>query len=171
MAQAIEKTPSHDNHFTITPPGSAAATAINSPPAALPALPDASPPISPTGANLAAAVTAMQQSGESTATLRLDPPGLGNLTIYLNLGQNNAVNILFVAAVPQTAQIIANHLNDLRQAMDHSGLSLGNTQIGSGNTGAGSNANQQYQPRQPQTALQPAPPAADASPTGIRAYA
>lgn len=113
------------------PASAAASTAATAPSQASPT----ALPITPNSANLAAAITAMHQSGQTTATLRLDPPGLGNLTIHLGLGQENAVNVQFITAVPQTTQIIANHLNDLRQAMESAGIALGNTQIGGGNAG------------------------------------
>lgn len=127
-------------------PTTTAAAPLSPPP---PLASATAPLITPDSANLAAAITAMHQSGQASATLRLDPPGLGNLTIHLGLGQENAVNVQFITAVPQTTQIIANHLNDLRQAMENAGIALGNTQIGGGNAGQHPGGNPNGNPTSP----------------------
>jgi flagellar hook-length control protein FliK len=98
------------------------------------------PAVPATATALAASVMAMSQSGQSTAVLRLDPPGLGSLSIHIALTANATVNVVFVPSVPQTAQLIHSALPDLHHAMASAGLSLGETQVGGG---AGGNPNGQ----------------------------
>ena len=89
---------------------------------------------------LAATIVAMQRAGNTTTTLRLDPPGLGELAVHISLSQSNQVNVQLIPSVPQTAQLLNANLMDLRHAMTAAGLTLGQTQVG-GN-GAGGNAPQ-----------------------------
>jgi flagellar hook-length control protein FliK len=84
---------------------------------------------------MAASVVAMYRSGQSSLVLRLDPPGLGAVSVHLALGSNANVNVLFVPTVAQTAHLLQTGLNDLRQAMAASGLTLGQAQIGGGASG------------------------------------
>jgi flagellar hook-length control protein FliK len=103
------------------------------------------PPTAATPAALAATITAMHQSGAHTTTLRLDPPGLGDLSVHVALGQNGQVNVLFVPSVAQTGQLLNSGMDGLRQAMAASGLSLGHASVGGqggGNQSANQNANQ-----------------------------
>jgi flagellar hook-length control protein FliK len=79
---------------------------------------------------LAATVTAMHQSGQSGAVLRLDPPGLGNLSVHVALGQQGQVNVLFVPDSAAGAQALQSGLGGLAQSMAQSGLSLGQAQVG-----------------------------------------
>jgi flagellar hook-length control protein FliK len=79
----------------------------------------------------------MYRSGQSSLVLRLDPPGLGAVSVHLALGGNADVNVLFVPAVAQTAHLLQTSLPDLRQAMATSGLTLGQAQIGGGASGGG----------------------------------
>jgi flagellar hook-length control protein FliK len=81
---------------------------------------------------LAATVTAMQQGGQNTAILRLDPPDLGSLSIHVTLGQAGAVNVAFVPTTPQAAQILHVGLDSFRQSMAASGLTLGQAEVSSG---------------------------------------
>lgn len=105
-----------------------------------PLMPSQSHAIPATATALAASVVAMAQSGQSTSVLRLDPPGLGALSIHIALTANATVNVVFVPSVPQTAQMIHSALPDLHHAMASAGLSLGEAQVGGG---TGGNANGQ----------------------------
>jgi flagellar hook-length control protein FliK len=84
---------------------------------------------------LAAAIVAMQRSGNNTATLRLDPPGLGELAVHISLSQSAQVNVQLIPSVPQTAQLLNANLMDLRHAMTAAGLTLGQAQVGGNGTG------------------------------------
>jgi flagellar hook-length control protein FliK len=115
---------------------SASGTAGVSPSAA----PAAATPLGNTPATpdaMAASIVAMYRSGQSSLVLRLDPPGLGAVSVHLALGGNADVNVLFVPAVAQTAHLLQTSLPDLRQAMATSGLTLGQAQIGGGASGGG----------------------------------
>jgi flagellar hook-length control protein FliK len=97
-------------------------TATATAPGYVPATPDA----------MAASIVAMYRSGQSSLVLRLDPPGLGPVSVHVALGTNSDVNVLFVPAVAQTAHLLQAGLVDLRHAMAASGLTLGQAQIGGG---------------------------------------
>jgi flagellar hook-length control protein FliK len=84
---------------------------------------------------LAASIIAMCRQGQSSLILRLDPPGLGALSVHVALGSNADVNVLFLPTIAQTAQLIHSGLGDLRQAMAASGVTLGQAQIGNGTSG------------------------------------
>jgi flagellar hook-length control protein FliK len=89
---------------------------------------------------MAASIIALYRSGQPSLVLRLDPPGLGSVSVHVALGGNANVNVLFVPTVAQTAHLLQTGLGDLRQAMAASGLTLGQAQIGdgaSGGTGGG----------------------------------
>jgi flagellar hook-length control protein FliK len=123
---------------------------------------------------LAASVTAMHQSGQSGAVLRLDPPGLGNLSVHVALSGQGQVNVLFVPDSSAGAQALQSGLGGLAQSMAQSGLTLGQAQVGgqfSQNAGQGGG-------QSPQTwkgggtsapAQAKAPEGRDIS--GVRAYA
>jgi flagellar hook-length control protein FliK len=102
----------------------------SSPPSAAQVSPPTS--IAVNAAGLAAAITALHQAGESSAVIRLSPPGLGDLSVHVSVGQNAQVNVLLVSAIPQTVQLLHNNLDDLRQAMAASGLNLGEANVGGG---------------------------------------
>ncbi len=87
---------------------------------------------------MAASIVAMYRSGHSSLVLRLDPPGLGSVSVHVALGGNGSVNVLFVPTIPQTAHLLQAGLGDLRQSMANSGLALGQAQIGGGGAGGGS---------------------------------
>jgi flagellar hook-length control protein FliK len=72
----------------------------------------------------------MHQAGQSGAVLRLDPPGLGNLSVHVGLGQQGQVNVLFVPDSAVGAQALQSGLSGLSQAMAQSGLTLGQAQVG-----------------------------------------
>jgi hypothetical protein len=63
----------------------------------------------------------MYRNGQSSLVLRLDPPGLGALSVHVALGSNADVNVLFVPTVAQTAHLIHGGLGDLRQSLAASG--------------------------------------------------
>jgi len=79
---------------------------------------------------LAATVTAMQQVGQSHTVLRLDPPGLGNMSVHLSLGQHGQVNVLFMPDTSAGAQALQSGLGGLGQSMAQAGLTLGQAQVG-----------------------------------------
>jgi len=79
---------------------------------------------------LAATVSAMHQAGQSGTVLRIDPPGLGNLSVHVGLGQQGQINVLFVPDSAAGAQALQSGLSGLSQAMAQSGLTLGQAQIG-----------------------------------------
>jgi flagellar hook-length control protein FliK len=85
---------------------------------------------------MAASIVAMYRSGHSSLVLRLDPPGLGTVSVHVALGGNAAVNVLFLPSVAQTGHLLQTGLADLRQAMATSGLTLGQAQIGGGASGS-----------------------------------
>jgi flagellar hook-length control protein FliK len=129
-----------------------------------------------TSAALAASVVAMTKSGQSSLLLRLDPPGLGTLSIHVAMGANAQVNVLFVPAVAQTGHFIHGGMSDLRQALATSGITLGQAQVGGGNGGNGGNGNAGTQGRSPNPAAALAAPMAapdpqEAAARGIRAVA
>jgi flagellar hook-length control protein FliK len=77
----------------------------------------------------------MQRSGNNTATLRLDPPGLGELAVHISQSPSAQVNVQLIPSVPQTAQLLNANLMDLRHAMTAAGLTLGQTQVGGNGAG------------------------------------
>jgi flagellar hook-length control protein FliK len=111
------------------------ATAMLAPPdapLAAPALAASVPPqaIQPSASGLAAAVTAMHQSGQSGAVLRLDPPGLGQLAVHVALAPGGLVNVLFIPSSQAAGTLLQTNLGGLGSALAQSGLSLGQAQIG-----------------------------------------
>jgi flagellar hook-length control protein FliK len=86
---------------------------------------------------LAASITAMHRNGQTSAMLRLDPPGLGTLSVHIALGADQGsgggqVNLLLLPAIAQTGQILNGGIDGLRQALAAAGLTLGQAQIGHG---------------------------------------
>ncbi|WP_205619780.1 flagellar hook-length control protein FliK [Acidocella sp. MX-AZ02] len=120
---------------------------------------------------LAATVTALHQAGQSGAVLRLDPPGLGHLSVQVGLGAQGQVNLLFVPSTADAAQALQSALPGLSGAMAQSGLTLGQAQVGGqfAQSGGQSGQHQQRAPQQQASAPQPSsdnPPA-----SGLSAYA
>ncbi|HUM09030.1 MAG TPA: flagellar hook-length control protein FliK [Acidocella sp.] len=138
-------------------------------------VPAADGAVAATPAALAASITAMHKSGQISTVLRLDPPGLGALSVHIAVGQSAQVNVQFIPTVAQTAQLLNNSLVDLRQAMAAAGLTLGQTQVSGGGQGGGtaSNGNGQGGRSQSETrsigasTSQPV----ESGPAGVRAYA
>ncbi|MCB8874914.1 flagellar hook-length control protein FliK [Acidisoma silvae] len=81
---------------------------------------------------LPAAVVTVARSGHASAVLRLDPPGLGSLSIHVTHASDATVNLVFLPSNAQTAQILTDSMDHLRQAMAGAGLSLGQAQIDHG---------------------------------------
>ncbi|WP_234730547.1 flagellar hook-length control protein FliK [Acidocella facilis] len=120
---------------------------------------------------LAATVTALHQAGQSGAVLRLDPPGLGHLSVQVGLGAQGQVNLLFVPSTADAAQALQSAMPGLSGAMAQSGLTLGQAQVGGqfAQSGGQSGQHQQRAPQQHVSAPQPSsdnPPA-----SGLSAYA
>lgn len=126
-------------------------------------------PATPSG--LAATISAMHQTGQMSAILRLDPPGMGALSVHIAVGHGAQVNVQFIPAVAQTAQIIAQGMDDLRAAMSAAGLSLGQAQVGAGGAGGSGGSSAGGQPRHPQNGAPASDITAVSSPAGVRAYA
>jgi len=128
------------NAATVAPASVAVAGAAVLAPAAPPAAPaSAAAPSGLAGgemgkmaAGLAAAVTAMTREGKNALSMKLEPPALGTLSIHLAVGDDAKVNVLLVAAVPQTAQAFSAGADDLRQAFVNAGIDLGQLNIGGG---------------------------------------
>jgi flagellar hook-length control protein FliK len=105
--------------------------------------------------------------------LRLDPPGLGHLSIQVGLNTQNQVNVTFAPSNAAAAQALQTALPGLGSAMAQSGLSLGQAQVG------GQFMQQNSQQQQPQNGHAPPRPAALSQPSqnsetampGISAYA
>ena len=160
--------------------GASAATANASPTIVAPAstaatFSNADGSVAATPAALAATITAMHQNGQSNVVLRLDPPGLGALSIHIALGHNSEVNVQFIPTIPQTAQLLNSGLDDLRQAMANAGLALGQAQVGGGGQGAGSSSNGQGRGARSQAQTGPIVPSTSSPDqtgvVGVRAYA
>jgi flagellar hook-length control protein FliK len=145
--------------------GAGPAVAAAAPAAAAPA--GVAPSVAATPSALAAAVTAMHQAGQASTTLRLDPPGLGVLSVHVGLGAGGSVNVLFVPALAQTGQMLHANMDGLRQEMAATGLTLGQAQVG-GQASGGNTPQQQPAPAAPQPALSTAALEPD---DGVRAYA
>jgi flagellar hook-length control protein FliK len=135
--------------------------------------------VAATPSALAAAVTAMHQAGQASTVLRLDPVGLGALSVHIGLGAQGQVNVLFVPGTAQAAQLLNAGMGDLRHAMAASGLMLGQAQVGGQSNGqsSGQNSGQSSgqntpQPRgeAPNTAAVSGDNAVDPA-SGVRAYA
>lgn len=176
------------SNTTIAQPGGTQAMLAGQPSAAPSTAPGPSAPVTTasvvtqatgsvaaTPAALAATITAMHQTGQNSTVLRLDPPGLGSLSVHVALGQSGQVNVLFVPTTAQTAQLLHSGMDGLRQAMTTSGLTLGQAEVSGGgnqNTSQGG----QNSPNNPNTAQAPQSAAISANGTmpatsGVRAYA
>lgn len=86
--------------------------------------------VNATASALAATVTALHQSGQASTVLKLDPPGLGHLSVQVGLGTQGQVNVLFVPSNADAAQALQSALPNLGNAMAQSGLTLGQAQVG-----------------------------------------
>jgi flagellar hook-length control protein FliK len=165
MARPAKLTPATPAVGALLSVGGAAAPSATA--GAAPAAPPSGTGVPVTPDGLAAAITAMQQAGQNSAVLQLDPAGLGALSVHVALGHNAQINVQFVPAIAQTAQLLSNGLDGLRQAMAASGLTLGQVQVGGGQTGGG---RRDDRPAPSGRATAAVTQATD-GPDGIRAYA
>jgi hypothetical protein len=69
---------------------------------------------------------------DQSATLTLNPPNLGPLKVLVHV-HNNDVNTAFISNNPEVRQALQDGLDYLRQSMAQSGITLGQTHVGSGN--------------------------------------
>jgi flagellar hook-length control protein FliK len=125
----------------------------------------------------------MQQTGQNSTVLRLDPAGLGTLSVHVAVGQNGQLNVLFVPALAQTGQLLHAGMDGFRQAMTASGLNLGQADVGgqgagqaggeSGNAGGQHNPNSQTAQNSPYGTgtSAPAPLSGTGNTHGLSAYA
>ncbi len=125
--------------------------------------------VAATPSGLAASISAMHQSGQMSALLRLDPPGLGALSVHIGVGHGAQVNVQFIPTMPHAAQLLTHGMDDLRQAMSAAGLTLGQAQVGGGSPGTGGGGNDQR--RQPSAVSDQAAASRTADDSGVRAYA
>lgn len=115
--------------FNLNTTTSIAPTSAATSPAALSALPG-SDAATNNGAALAATVTALHQSGQTNTIMRLDPPGLGHLSVQVGLNTQGQINVLFVPSSADAAHILQATLSHFHQAATQSGLTLGQAQVG-----------------------------------------
>ena len=122
-------------------------------------------------AALAATVTALHQSGQTGTVLRLDPPGLGHLSVEVRLSAQGQVNVMFVPSTADAAQALQASLPGLGSAMAQSGLTLGQAQVGGQfSQQSGQNGQSGYTPpRQNNADTFAAEP--QTTPSGLSAYA
>lgn len=124
-------------------------------------------------AALSATITALHQAGQNAVMLRLDPPGLGHLSIQIKTDAQGAVNVLFVPTTVEAAQALQGSLPQLGSAMAQSGLVLGQAGVGGQFSQSGGQGNQQnFQA----PSRQPSSLSANAAPdtpnlSGLSAYA
>ncbi len=124
-------------------------------------------PVPATPSALAAAVVAMQKSGDNSTILSLDPAGLGAMTVHVSIGQGSQVNVQFVPSLPQTAHLLNSNLDDLRQAMTAAGIALGQTSVRSDGGNAGGNGGYFSQPSRQGAASRSNPIAPALSNSGV----
>jgi flagellar hook-length control protein FliK len=91
--------------------------------------------------------------------------------VHVALGHNAQINVQFVPAVAQTAQLLNNGMDGLRQAMAASGLTLGQVQVGGGQAQGGGREGRRQAAATPSGTAAVSAPGADTGPGGIRAYA
>jgi flagellar hook-length control protein FliK len=77
-------------------------------------------------------IVVMIGGADQSATLTLNPPNLGPLKVIVQV-HNNDVNTAFISNNPEVRQALQDGLDHLRQSMAQSGISLGQTHVGSGN--------------------------------------
>lgn len=120
---------------------------------------------------LAAMVTALHQSGQTSTVLQLDPPGLGHLSVQVGLGAQGQVNVLFVPSTADAAQAIQSSLGGLGSAMAQSGLTLGQAQVGGQFHQQGGHGGQNGQPSPRQGGTSAFNTETQAPTSGLSAYA
>jgi len=125
------------------------------------------PGVTQVASGLAAAVVAMQKSGDNSTILSLDPAGLGAMTVHVSTSQGSQVNVQFVSSLPQTAHLLNSNLDDLRQAMTAAGIALGQTSVRSDGGNAGGNGGYFSQPSRQGAASRSNPIAPALSNSGV----
>jgi flagellar hook-length control protein FliK len=78
----------------------------------------------------------MVGGAEQSASLTLNPPDLGPLQVVVHV-HNNMANATFISDNPEVRQALTDGLQSLRDMMSQSGLTLGQTNVSSGDTGRG----------------------------------
>ncbi len=78
----------------------------------------------------------MVGGAEQSASLTLNPPDLGPLQVVVHV-HNNMANATFISDNPEVRQALTEGLQSLRDMMSQSGLTLGQTNVSSGDTGRG----------------------------------
>lgn len=76
-------------------------------------------------------LVAMLGEGRQEASLRLDPPELGNLGVRLVV-EDRGVSIQFHSPVPQVREMLEGQSDRLRQALEQQGLTLVDVNVGEG---------------------------------------
>lgn len=145
-----------------------------------PALPTSPQPVidatATSASALAATVTALHRAGQIGAVLRLDPPGLGFLSVQIGLTTQGHINIMFVPSTANAAQALQGTLPHLHHAMSQSGLTLGQAHVGGQFSQSGGQGGQNGQ-KNPATSAHTAPRSdvdaatAPALSSGLSAYA
>lgn len=89
------------------------------------------------GQELSQQVTWLGGQDVKEARIRLHPEDLGELDVKVSVKQDH-VDVAFIAQHPQAVHAVQRTLSQLDSMLAHHGLTLGQTQVGQGNTGQGS---------------------------------
>ncbi len=103
----------------------------------------------------------MVGNAEQSASLTLNPPGLGPLQVIIKM-QNDQANTTFISAHQEVRQALEAALPTLRNMMHDAGISLGQTSINMGNP-----QQQNFQEAGHQQTAKPAADPANAAMTGL----
>jgi flagellar hook-length control protein FliK len=85
------------------------------------------------GKEISQKVTSMVLDKNQSATLTVNPPDMGPIKIVIQMGQDS-VNTTFISNNVEVRQALHANVENLRQMMSQAGMTLGQTQINSGNT-------------------------------------
>lgn len=88
------------------------------------------------GQELSQQVTWLGGQDVKEARIRLHPEDLGELDVKVSVKQDH-VDVAFIAQHPQAVHAVQQTLGQLDSMLAHHGLSLGQTQVGQGNSGRG----------------------------------
>lgn len=91
------------------------------------------------GQELSQQVTWLGGQDVKEARIRLHPEDLGELDVKVSVKQDH-VDVAFIAQHPQAVHAVQQTLSQLDAMLAHHGLSLGQAQVGQGNSGQGSSA-------------------------------
>lgn len=89
------------------------------------------------GQELSQQVTWLGGQDVKEARIRLHPEDLGELDVKVSVKQDH-VDVAFIAQHPQAVHAVQQTLSQLDSMLAHHGLTLGQAQVGQGNTGQGS---------------------------------